>query len=238
MVVRERQAAVDVDVRRGDARRAEVELRRDDRLAHRMDVARSDLDPAVGVRLVDEQVELLGELAVEVIAHEAEIVFFGADPARRFETLLVDDPFPHREAEMIGIDRERQRAPGRKRPHDVRMRLDRRHVQIRAAGIGLAQQSRVPVRRPSLVHDLAGEHRIEIERLLAHREEHVALPAFELRAVVRDEPEQIVFGLRRDRVRVASAVAAGASLAGQRLGSGAGTDRRSCRRRRRGTPAG
>src|SRR5262249_5402296 len=65
--------------------------------------------------------------------------------------------------------------------------------------VRLAQQPRVPIRRPAFVHDLAREHRIEVERLLAHRAEDVALPLLELGRVLRDHPEQIALGLRWNR---------------------------------------
>ena len=68
------------------------------------------------------------------------------------------------------------------------MRLDRRDVEVLRQEVGLPQQARVPVRRPALVHDLAREHRVEIEGLLAHRQEDVALPAIELRPVLGNEP--------------------------------------------------
>src|SRR6188508_3710383 len=57
----------------------------------------------------------------------------------------------------------------------------------------------MPVRRPALVHDLAGEDGMEIERLLAHGAENVALPLLELRRVLGDEPQQVALGRRRDR---------------------------------------
>ena len=47
----------------------------------------------------------------------------------------------------------------------------------------------MPVRGPALVHDLGGEHRIEIERLLAHREKDVALPALHVGSIGGDEPQ-------------------------------------------------
>src|SRR5690606_34371512 len=84
----------------------------------------------------------------------------------------------------------------------------------------LAQQPRMPVRRPALVHDLRREQRIEVERLLAYGEEDVALPALELRRVVCDEPEEVALGMRRhwcafaplDRRRSAVRVESGDAL--------------------------
>jgi hypothetical protein len=63
--------------------------------------------------------------------------------------------------------------------------------------VGLAQEARVPVGRPALVHDLAGEHRVEVQRLGAHHEEDVALPLLQLGRIVGDEPEQVVLRVRR-----------------------------------------
>ena len=55
----------------------------------------------------------------------------------------------------------------------------------------------MPVRSPPFVHDLAREHRIEIERLLANGEEHVALPCVELATVLGQEPQQVVLRVPR-----------------------------------------
>src|SRR5687767_10955189 len=57
----------------------------------------------------------------------------------------------------------------------------------------------MPVRGPALIHDLTREDRIEIKRLFANREEDVALPWLHLGRVLRDEPQQVTFGMRRDR---------------------------------------
>src|SRR6185295_9853813 len=55
----------------------------------------------------------------------------------------------------------------------------------------------MPVRGPALVHDLAREHGVEVERLFAHGSKDVALPLLELRRVLRDEPEQVALGRGR-----------------------------------------
>jgi hypothetical protein len=65
--------------------------------------------------------------------------------------------------------------------------------------IGFAQQPRVPVRGPALVHDLAGEDRVEVVGLFAHGQENVALPVFQLGRVVGNKPQQVGFRLRRQR---------------------------------------
>src|SRR5262245_46117004 len=57
----------------------------------------------------------------------------------------------------------------------------------------------MPVRGPSLVHDLSGKDRIEVERLLADGEKDIPLPALEIRRVVRDEPEQVALRMNRNR---------------------------------------
>src|SRR5512139_2216272 len=57
----------------------------------------------------------------------------------------------------------------------------------------------MPVRRPALVHDLARENGMEIERLLAHGAKDVPLPCLELRRVLGDEPQQVALGFRRER---------------------------------------
>jgi hypothetical protein len=134
-----------------------------------------------------------------VIAHEAEVVVLGADLERAWHAVLGDDRFPDRETHVIGIRRERGLLLRCVRAHDVGVRLDRVEILVVRQEVGLAQQARVPVRRPALVHDLAGEHGIEIERLLAHGAEHVTLPLLELGRVLGDEPEQVALGLRRNR---------------------------------------
>src|SRR5688572_18491034 len=59
VVVREHERSVLLHLGRGDARRAVVEFRREDRLADRAQVARDDADLAVVLRLEREQVQLL-----------------------------------------------------------------------------------------------------------------------------------------------------------------------------------
>ena len=88
---------------------------------------------------------------------------------------------------------------GGHRPHYVRVALDGVEVRLLGHEVRLAQQPRVPVRRPALVHDLRGEDRVEIERLLAHGEKDVTLPALHLRRVVGDEPQQVALRMRRHR---------------------------------------
>src|SRR3954449_11758766 len=100
---------------------------------------------------------------------------------------------------MVGIDGERRLLAARERAHHVRMRLDRRQIERLRQELRFAQEARVPVRGPALVHDLAGEHRVEVERLRAHHQEDVALPLLELGGVVGDEPEEVVLRVRRDR---------------------------------------
>ncbi len=133
-----------------------------------------------------------------------------------------DDLLPHRETEVIRIDRERHAFAAAMRAHHVGMALDRVEIGLLRQEIRLAQQPRVPVRGPALVHDLGGEHGIEIERLLAHGEEDVALPAFEVGRVVGDEPQQVALGMRRYRARfwrnaVRSTPAGGGSSEAKRL---------------------
>ena len=156
------------------------------------------LDLPVAARAVAEQPELLGKLARQVIAHEAEVIVLLHDAARGRQALALDDLLPHREAEVIGVDAERDLLFRSHRTHHVRVALDGVEIRLLRHEVRLAQQPRVPVGRPALVHDLRGEHRVEIERLLAHREEDVTLPALHLRGVVRHEPQQVVLGMRRD----------------------------------------
>src|SRR5215471_9379724 len=181
VIVDQAQASVDGHLGGGDAGRAEVEPWSEDRFAHGVDVARYDLDRAVRGRFVDEKIQLLGQLGVEIIAHEAEVVLFGADSARGRKATLLDDLLPHRETEMIRIDRQGERAARRVRAHHVGVSLDRGQVDVLRQEVGFAQQSGVPIGGPALVHDLTGEYRIEVERLLAYGEKNVSLPAFELR---------------------------------------------------------
>ncbi len=115
------------------------------------------------------------------------------------EPVLLDDRFPDREAQVVRVHDERRLLLGRVRPDDVRVGLERVEILVLRQEVRLAEQPRVPIRRPALVHDLAREHGVEIERLLAHRAEDVALPLFELGRVLRDQPEQVALGLGRDR---------------------------------------
>ena len=88
------------------------------------------------------------ELLIEMIAHEAEVVFFGADPPRSLQPLPLDDALPHRESQMVRIDGERERASGSVWLHDVGMGLDRRDVQIRGQEIDLAKATEIDKTRP------------------------------------------------------------------------------------------
>src|SRR5687767_3529560 len=121
MLVREDEATVALDLDRGDARGAEVELGREDRLAHRLEVARLDADLVALAHLEDEEVELLGEAAVEVVADEAEVVLLAHHLARAREAVLLDDVLPEREAEVVGIDGERGFLARGEWAHDVRV---------------------------------------------------------------------------------------------------------------------
>lgn len=61
------------------------------------------------------------------------------------------------------------------------------------------QQARVPVASPTLVHDWAREHGVEIEGFLAHGQEKVAPPVHQLGPVAGNEPQQVGFGAGRNR---------------------------------------
>jgi hypothetical protein len=77
------------------------------------------------------------------------------------------------------------------------MSFQRIQVLVLRQKIGLAQQSRMPVRGPALIHDLASEHGIEIERFLAHGQENVTLPLLEIGRIFGDEPQQVPLRGRR-----------------------------------------
>src|SRR5262249_46547444 len=94
MVVRECQAAVVLELDRRHARRAEVELRREDRLADGVDVLAGDTDLVARPGFVDEKARFARELLVEPVADEAEVVLVAAYLARALDAVLVDDPFP------------------------------------------------------------------------------------------------------------------------------------------------
>ena len=99
---------------------------------------------------------------------------------------------------LMSIDAERHLLIRRYRPDHVRMALDGVEVSLLWDEVRLPHEPRVPIRGPPLIHDLRGEHRIEIEGFFAHREEDVPLPAFHLRRVLRHEPEQIALRMRRN----------------------------------------
>ena len=100
---------------------------------------------------------------------------------------------------MVRIDRECDLLAGRDRTHDVGVALDRVEIGGLRNEVRLAQQARMPIGRPALVHDLRGKHRIEVKGLLAHRKKNVALPALHLRSICSDEPEQVALRMRRQR---------------------------------------
>src|SRR6266850_2141596 len=126
VVVRQRERAVVLQFSGGDARRAEVELRPEDRLADGVDVLRRDADLVAGPGLIDEKPGLLGESLVEPVADEAEVVLVAPHLARALDAVLLDDALPDREAEVVGIDGERGLLSAGERAHDVRVRLDGR----------------------------------------------------------------------------------------------------------------
>src|SRR5581483_3434300 len=105
VVVREDQRPVVAQLGHRDARRAVVELGREDRLAQLVDVAARHADLAVGVGLEDEELQLLGEVAVEVVADEAEVVLVAADLARLLHALRLHEVLPDREPEVVRVDR-------------------------------------------------------------------------------------------------------------------------------------
>jgi hypothetical protein len=109
-----------------------------------------DLDAVIRFRLEDEEAELVAELLVEIVADETEVVLVAADVAREIEAPLLDDALPHREAEVIRVDREGRLLLRRERPHHVRMAGDRIQVEVLGEEVRLTQEPRVPVRRPAL----------------------------------------------------------------------------------------
>ncbi len=90
----------------------------------------------------------------------------------------------------------------------------------------------MPVRGPAFVHDLAGMHRVEIKRFLAHRQENVAFPVLHLRRVAGDEPQQVMLGMRRQG-GAAARPRRRRRFAGQRLVAALERAGRERRRRRR-----
>src|SRR2546430_9394475 len=90
-VVRELERAVVAHVRGAHDRCAEVVLGREHRLVQRRQVMLEHLDLAVTARAVAEQAQLVGELAGELIAHEAEVIVLLHDGARRGQAVLLDD---------------------------------------------------------------------------------------------------------------------------------------------------
>src|ERR1041384_1935588 len=97
------------------------------------------------------------ERAGEEVADEAKIILVAHHLARAREAVGIDDLLPQREAEVVRVDRERGLLARGVGPDHVGVRLDRREVEILRQEVGLAQEPRVPVRRPALVHDLTGE---------------------------------------------------------------------------------
>jgi hypothetical protein len=53
--------------------------------------------------------------------------------------MSLDDVLPQREAEVVGVDRERGLLAGRERAHHVGVRLDRGEVRVLRQEISLAQ---------------------------------------------------------------------------------------------------
>jgi hypothetical protein len=113
-------------------------------------IARHDADFAVVLRSKANRLQLLGELAIEVVAHEAEVVFLLADAARFVHAALLDDSLPQREAEVVRVDLQRRLLVGGEWTHHVGMRLDRRQVQRAAEGTPPRAAAAHASTRPSL----------------------------------------------------------------------------------------
>ncbi|EEF25352.1 conserved hypothetical protein, partial [Ricinus communis] len=191
------QAEVVIHALGQDAWRTVVIAGTKDRFVHVVDVTADYPGVAIRARLVAEQVQLVRQFGRQVVADKAEIVLLGADAARRVDAVALDDVFPDREAEVVGIDGQRQLLLVAIRPHHVGMGAQRLQIQVRRQEVRFAQQARVPVRGPAFVHDLAGVHRKEIVGLLAHREENVPFPIPQFRRMAGDEPQQVLLRIRR-----------------------------------------
>src|SRR5579871_6011261 len=193
------ESPVVTNVRGRDGRRAEVVLRGEQRLMERCELGVEHFDLPVAAGAVAKEIQLFRELARQIVAHEAEVIVLLHDVTGLLEPVALDDLFPHSETEMVGIDAERHLLLGRHRAHDIGVTLDRVEIGLLRHEVRLAQQPRVPVGGPALIHDLRGEYGIEIERLLTHCEEDVALPTLHLGRVVRYEPQQVTLRMRRHR---------------------------------------
>ena len=199
VIVAQHQAAIVMHQGGGDAGRAIVVLGCQDGFADGVQVAAGQPYLAVEPVFVHEQPQLIGQFRIEIITDEAEIVVVAADPARRLQAFACDDAFPHAKTQVIRIHGQGQLLVARIRAHHVRMRFDGADIQGRRQEARFAQQPRMPVRGPALVHDLAGIDRVEIKRFFAHGEKDIAFPVGQFRRVARDEPQQVILGLRRQR---------------------------------------
>ena len=76
VVVLQFQGAIIAQLRHRDIRRAEIVLRREQRLVQAMQVGIHHFDLPIGATGEAEQFQLIGNLAGQVIAHEAEVIIF------------------------------------------------------------------------------------------------------------------------------------------------------------------
>src|SRR5262249_24487631 len=136
-VMHELERAVVADALRADDRRAEVVFRRQYRLVQRRQVLVEYFYLSVAARAVAEQSELLGELTRQVIAHETEVIVLLHDAPGAFEPLILDDLLPHADAEMVGIDAERDLLLRGYGSHHVRVALDGIEVCLLRHEVGL-----------------------------------------------------------------------------------------------------
>src|SRR3546814_17577578 len=108
-----------------------------------------------------KQLQFLGQGFIQMVANEAEVIFFGTNTQSAVQAFCFYDVFPHGKTNVIRVDGKCDILVLGVGANDVGMRFDCVQIKIIRQKIGLAQQASMPVAGPALVHDLAGKHRIK-----------------------------------------------------------------------------
>src|SRR5581483_8854035 len=194
-----------------DVRHAKVRHAADDYLADLLRVLLDD-DRLVVLHLVDVEIELLDELVGQVVPQERDVALelphledlraaLAPLPAKAF-ALLVRGVVPASLdiLEDLQADVVRVHVVLRRRHHP---RVHPRELDVLVvAQLQLADDARMPVRRPALVHDFGLHLRDEVEHLVPHDLDDVTLPVLQIRRVLDEEQEEILLRPLRDAARL------------------------------------
>lgn len=106
VIVEQTKRAVDFNILRRYARRAEIEFGRENRFTDFMYVRFDNIDRAIFLGYILEKTELLGQVFSQVIPDEAEIIILRSNFKCAFRSLFLEDSFPYTKTQMIRVRRQ------------------------------------------------------------------------------------------------------------------------------------